>query len=897
MMWRRALWIRACVRGARWLALLALLPSPSAAQTLDEALELLSKGEYESAIDALEDITETVIAPDAFVALADGLAAIGRYDDAADMLRGAPPGFADELSNTLGVVLFATGQVEAARAAFQRAVDGGAEDRNVARVNLAILEYQYGDRDEAMERFDEFIDLYNSGQELGARDLTAVAQAVRYLSATNADLLHDALRAADEAIAADPKSLDARKLTGELFLRTYQGIDADAAFDNVLDRNPRDAEALLGRARTSEFNQRGDALERVEAALAVNPNLVAARVFKAKLHLAAENHEAAREELRLALEANPRSLEAMSMLAASYYLRDERDDYARIRDDVLTLSPQYPDLFNTVADIAVRNRKYREAVELASEAIAVDKRSWIAWGLLGMNQLRLGDISEGIGNLEVAFEGDPFNPWYKNTLDLTDTFERYDVLRTDRFEILLHERESELLAPYVEEIANAAFETLQKRYGDYTPPLPIRIEIFPSHADFSVRTVGLAGIGALGVSFGSVIAMDSPSARTRGEFNWASTLWHEMAHVFHLGLTRHEVPRWFSEGLAVHEQHLARPGWGHQPSPDFLQIYKQGLMLPVSQLNEGFVRPQYPGQVVYSYFQAAVVFEYIEGRWGSQAILDMMWGYRDGRTTPELVESVLGLEMEELDSAFVEYFEERFERPLSSLHEAQPTTELPNATLDSPTIMRLAREHPNNFLARLRAGIKLFEEGRTDEAEPHLRAAVRLFPEYGGPRSAYWYLSQIHEARGELSQAAAALARLNALNESDYRARIEQASILERLGDLEAAANALESGVFIFPYEIELHRKLAEANASLGNTAGVVRERRAVVALDPTDRAEALYLLAVAYRADDDIAAARRTVLRALDVAPNYAEALELLLDLRSGTESQPIPPVTGPTR
>ena len=264
------------------------------------------------------------------------------------------------------------------------------------------------------------------------------------------------------------------------------------------------------------------------------------------------------------------------------------------------------------------------------------------------------------------------------------------------------------------------------------------------------------------------------------------------------------------------------------------------------------------------------------------------------QTTAEVVESVLGLEMEELDQAFVEHFEARFERPLASLDEAPPAAGLPNAALDSPTIARLARENPNNFLARLRAGIKLFEEGRTDDAEPHLRAAVRLFPEYGGPRSAYWYLSQIHEARGELEQAAAALARLNALNESDYRARIEQANILERLGDLEAAADALQSGVFIFPYEIDLHRKLAEAHASQGNTGGVVRERQAVVALDPTDRAEAFYLLAVAFRANNDLAAARRTVLRALDVAPNYAEALELLLDLRSGTENQPIPRLTG---
>ena len=138
--------------------------------------------------------------------------------------------------------------------------------------------------------------------------------------------------------------------------------------------------------------------------------------------------------------------------------------------------------------------------------------------------------------------------WFYNTLDLLDTFENYDTNEEDpRFLFVLHGRESALLQPYIEAIAAEAYEALVERYGGYEPPLPIRIEVYPSHADFSVRTVGLAGMGALGVTFGSLLAMDSPAARPVGEFNWASVLWHELAHVFHLGITDHEVPRWFSE--------------------------------------------------------------------------------------------------------------------------------------------------------------------------------------------------------------------------------------------------------------------------------------------------------------------------------------------------------------
>lgn len=60
-----------------------------------------------------------------------------------------------------------------------------------------------------------------------------------------------------------------------------------------------------------------------------------------------------------------------------------------------------------------------------------------------------------------------------------------------------------------------------------------------------------------------------------------------------------------------------------------------------------------------------------------------------------------------------------------------------------------------------------------------------------------------------------------------------------------------------------------------------VRERRAVLALDPVDRAEARYQLARAYFEAGDGASARREVLRALEEAPSFEQAQRLLLEIR----------------
>ena len=143
----------------------------------------------------------------------------------------------------------------------------------------------------------------------------------------------------------------------------------------------------------------------------------------------------------------------------------------------------------------------------------------MARGALGLNALRVGRFDTARVHLERAFKRDPYHVWIKNTLDLLDTFGEYRETRTNRFHLIVHGREAALLSPYLLELLDEGYQKLAARYG-YEPPTPIRLEVYRSHGDFSVRTVGLPGLGALGVSFGSVLAMHSPSARQVGEYNW-----------------------------------------------------------------------------------------------------------------------------------------------------------------------------------------------------------------------------------------------------------------------------------------------------------------------------------------------------------------------------------------
>ena len=122
------------------------------------------------------------------------------------------------------------------------------------------------------------------------------------------------------------------------------------------------------------------------------------------------------------------------------------------------------------------------------------------------------------------------------------------------------------------------------------------------------------------------------------------------------------------------------------------------------------------------------------------------------------------------------------------------------------------------------------------------------------------------------------------MSEDALEVHLLEAEIRTDLGDRAGAAAALERTLLIHPYDVEVHERLAELYEELEAPERVVRERRAVLALDPVDLADAQYRMGRALLGVGQNDEARRAVLRALEIAPTYQAALDLLLELR-GTD------------
>jgi tetratricopeptide (TPR) repeat protein len=485
--------------------------------------------------------------------------------------------------------------------------------------------------------------------------------------------------------------------------------------------------------------------------------------------------------------------------------------------------------------------------------------------VLGTNELRVGQIAEGQSALARAFKLDPFNLWHKNTLDLLDKMKSFTTIERGRFQLVAPPEEAELLALYALPLLESAYDALAVRYG-YKPPTPVRLEFYRQHADFSVRTVGLAGLGALGVSFGSLLAMDTPSARERGDFNWGSTAWHELTHAFTLGASDHRVPRWLSEGMSVLEERRAGHGWGADASLSYIAALGGGRLRPMSQLNDGFLRPRFPEETQFSYYQASLFCEMVEAQKGAAALPAMLVAYRNGLDTPGVFKRVLGLTPDQVDAAFDLWMRDRFAKPLLAVTARDSSGE------------------SGAFVTAMREGVALLERSQRDSARVMFERARVMIPDYSGADGPAWYLARLERDAGNTAAALANVSQVTMRNETAWDANLLEAELREKSGDDAGALAALERLMWIHPYDPALHARMATLAAKRNDHVRAVRERRAVLASSPPDALDARYELARALAAAGDIAGARKELLQTLEQAPSFEKAQALLLELRGRT-------------
>jgi hypothetical protein len=100
-----------------------------------------------------------------------------------------------------------------------------------------------------------------------------------------------------------------------------------------------------------------------------------------------------------------------------------------------------------------------------------------------------------------------------------------------------------------------------------------------------------------------------------------------------------------------------------------LMAIKNKQLLPISDLDRGFIHPRAPAQVLVSYYQAGKICDFITEKWGWDTILAMLKDYANDVDTPTVIRKELKMEPEEFDKQFLAMIEAETKKSIDSFPE------------------------------------------------------------------------------------------------------------------------------------------------------------------------------------------------------------------------------------
>ncbi len=828
-------------------------PAPSV-RSLDEARDALRRGFYrevEAAIPSLPRGDGTTLLR------ARLLLETGRYREAAQVAASVRSGAEVTTARTLeGEALLATGALDEAERVL--APLASSADAHRAHVFLGRLHQRRGRMAEAESAFMLLVDAFND-ERIGERDgagLGLVGMAAWGLGSP-----HDANDAFRDATRADEGHVEVKLEWARLFLAKYDTGHAEELVREALAINPEHpvAHALMARIVIEQSFAFARAEEHLERAQGHNPNLVMAHVTRAGMALRDLDVAGADAHLDAALAVDGNDLEALSTRAAVRFLADDDEGFRRAKQEVLRRHRTYSELYTIIAEFAEWEHRYPDIVAMMREAVTLRPDDYVAQANLGLNLLRTGDEENGVRALNDAWRRDRFNVRVYNMLNLYDEIlpREYESFDARPFVFRMQKDERRLLERYVPRTLQTAWADMTRRYG-FVPEGPVRIEMFANPQHFAVRTSGLPNLGVQGVCFGKVVTAISPEG---GPFNWGQITWHELAHVFHIQLSRNRVPRWFTEGLAEYETLVARSDWKREMDHLLWSALEDGRLPPLRLMNRAFTHARSAMGMMVAYYASTRIVVFLAERFGFAKIPEMLRAWGAGRRTEQVMVEVLGMDVDRVDAEFRAYERRRMAARAREFEVDFQRYE------DLAAFRRAAEAAPEDATKLAQLAAALLAHGEGEEAKT---VAERVMTRSPREPTARFVLARIALVTGDHAGAEAHLRAIVEGGHEGFELRLLLARTALARGSKTDARAALETATRLDPERVEAWQGLAELARQESDSDGLLTALRAIARIEEHDRAshEALVVELLRRERWDDLVVAGEA---ALFVAPASA--------------------------
>jgi tetratricopeptide (TPR) repeat protein len=256
----------------------------------------------------------------------------------------------------------------------------------------------------------------------------------------------------------------------------------------------------------------------------------------------------------------------------------------------------------------------------------------------------------------------------------------------------------------------------------------------------------------------------------------------------------------------------------------------------------------------------------------------LLRAYGEGLDTDAALERSMGVNLEGLQGSFDAALEKKFGALRKAM--ALPSGGLPQGGDRLASLKLLAAANPGSYPVLLALGDAQASAGDVDAAMQTLEKAAVLVPVATGKESARGMLAELALQKGDKTRAMKELVLLLDHDHTDVEAARQLAALAEGASDEALMWRAYERIIALDPFDGPHHSAYGRLALKRGQVEIAQREFRAALAGNPVDLAGAHCDLAESYLAGSRPADAKTQVLAALEVAPTFARAQELLLRL-----------------
>lgn len=661
---------------------------------------------------------------------------------------------------------------------------------------------------------------------------------------------------------------------GEFAYRKHDYQLAATHYGEVLKLEDDHLEALAGLAQCYWRSYDPRLEDAMAAVLAINPKNRDMLAIQAEQALDAGKTDAALEFIQMALADNPKDVRFLSMKIAARFLDGDTGQMRDLQQWVLSFNPAASAVYRVPGRVSSRHYRFNEAVAFQKEALAINPDDNEARALLAFDLLRLGQDNAGRELLKQAFAADRFNVQVYNMLELQDVLDGFATLTRAGFEVRMPPNEVAVWGDQALDLLENAQRDMSKRY-DVDLEQPVYLQIFDNHDDFMVRSVGLPGsVGHLGICFGRLITMDSPTARGRGGMNWRGVLWHEFAHVITLQKTNNRIPRWLSEGISVYEEVRKEPAWGERLRPGFKTVVVDGIP-SLDDLPRLFTEPKTPAHLMFGYFSSGEFVQFYVARYGFSTLVESLELLTQGEDTLVALATAAGVDLKTLNADFDTFFKER----IAALDHIGAPKQAGMGQL-------MPAEEGAYEQAMMRASLAM-QAKQWEDAEAALRDAHALFPEHAGDDGPLAMLAALYERLARQEERAEVLEQRLSLDAANFAVCNQLAEHYRASSDWSNLRRVAQQGLAIDPFNVALRRTLWLAQKALQDTDAGLANLDVLIALDKIRAFDYRLSRVDLLRSSGAEARAKGELIELLEEMPYAWDAQRRLLEL-AGEDAGP---------